>query len=515
MKNKAKYKLLQKKNSFTLTLLGFLLGVLSCSNFLPGDAPTALDDSSAVYRLTFNPSKMQKSIIELIENARESIYVSMYGFHNSDIEHAIIEVWQQRGTAKSLAYAKAHNKVKITLITDYDSEMEETYANFTKAGIPVHLSTDSGIMHNKYFVFDETYVITGSTNLTSGMWRHFNNMIIFRSRELATDYLRDFHTIINGVSATKKDEVFDSIYNSGAGTDNIIGTSDDIAQGKYFGDKIICDSTLAGLSVTLCNEILAGTKQWKDISLTDAQWNNTTNIGFRRALYTIDEYSVYQGKWPEKPRKIGATTVSAFFTPYRKTFPSYLFEEGTAGGKNYYYMNHDKGLIQDVNYETAMNVILSLLDSAKKSVTVFSFAFTDRVVFDKIMKAKTQRGVAVKVYMDYNMFRSTYNSASLTYTKVAEVIKDFKITRQSNGGLLHHKVMFIDDNILITGSLNFSSNATNNNDENFIVVRNASALIEGYKKEAFNINKESRFLLDLESFSGAYDVNANEIAPFL
>ncbi len=39
-----------------------------------------------------------------------------------------------------------------------------------------------------------------------------------------------------------------------------------------------------------------------------------------------------------------------------------------------------------------------------------------------------------------------------------------------NQGLLHHKVMIIDGQIVVTGSYNFSASAENTNDENVIVI---------------------------------------------
>lgn len=493
---------------------GFLFFMtVSCAHMVPGDAPKPLD-KSGVYQLTFDPSKSQKGLIELIESAHESIYISLYGFDNPEIEEAIVRVWQQRGTSKSLAYAKAHKKVKIDVVTEYDSENEGSWDRLIKEGIPVHLHNDSGIMHNKYFVVDEKYVVTGSTNLTEGMWHHFNNMIIIKSEELATDYLRDFLVLKSSITSSEKDDFFISLYDSGAGPDKIIGNGDDTASGIYFGQKVICDSSLSGLDTGTCNGIISGNKTWRDVELTDAQWQATSNTGFKHELYSISDYNSYLAKWPEKAREVGVFSITVYFTPYRETFGSYLYESGSAGGRDYYYMNYDKGLLEEKNYENAMNIVLPLIEASTKSITIYSFAFTDKVIIDRLIKAHEQRGVDVKVYMDYNMFRSTYQYNAYSYKELAEKVKNVKITRKSDGGLLHHKVIMIDDNILILGSLNFSNNAVSSNDENFLVIKNASPLIDAFKTESYRINRYSKYLLDLESFSGSYDPNDGELAPF-
>jgi phosphatidylserine/phosphatidylglycerophosphate/cardiolipin synthase-like enzyme len=38
---------------------------------------------------------------------------------------------------------------------------------------------------------------------------------------------------------------------------------------------------------------------------------------------------------------------------------------------------------------------------------------------------------------------------------------------------MHHKVIVIDDDVVITGSFNFSASADKSNDENMVILRNA------------------------------------------
>jgi phosphatidylserine/phosphatidylglycerophosphate/cardiolipin synthase-like enzyme len=47
---------------------------------------------------------------------------------------------------------------------------------------------------------------------------------------------------------------------------------------------------------------------------------------------------------------------------------------------------------------------------------------------------------------------------------------------------MHHKVIVIDDQTVITGSLNFSNNANESNDENVVIVTN-SAIAQEYLGE--------------------------------
>ena len=48
-----------------------------------------------------------------------------------------------------------------------------------------------------------------------------------------------------------------------------------------------------------------------------------------------------------------------------------------------------------------------------------------------------------------------------------------KVRQDGNRYILHHKVIIIDEDTVITGSFNFSSSAAERNDENIVIVRNA------------------------------------------
>ena len=46
------------------------------------------------------------------------------------------------------------------------------------------------------------------------------------------------------------------------------------------------------------------------------------------------------------------------------------------------------------------------------------------------------------------------------------------VNQDGNPGTFHHKVFIVDEEIVITGSFNFSNNANKSNDENVIVIIN-------------------------------------------
>jgi phosphatidylserine/phosphatidylglycerophosphate/cardiolipin synthase-like enzyme len=46
------------------------------------------------------------------------------------------------------------------------------------------------------------------------------------------------------------------------------------------------------------------------------------------------------------------------------------------------------------------------------------------------------------------------------------------VRQDGNPRFLHHKLIVVDNRIVIAGSFNFSNNATDNNDENVIIIDN-------------------------------------------
>jgi phosphatidylserine/phosphatidylglycerophosphate/cardiolipin synthase-like enzyme len=47
------------------------------------------------------------------------------------------------------------------------------------------------------------------------------------------------------------------------------------------------------------------------------------------------------------------------------------------------------------------------------------------------------------------------------------------VRQDGNGSFLHDKIIIIDNSIVVTGSLNYSTNADESNEENIVIVDNA------------------------------------------
>lgn len=412
------------KKTFFIIIIFLIFS--SCDYFGKPDGQGKAIYNDGIVTLSFDPQKSEDNLVRLLKDAKVSIDIALYGFSNEKICDALLDACERGLT--------------VRCVTEYDSEHEDAWLRIAEAirihpeyNLTLKLGNTSGIMHNKYFIVDNKYVVTGSTNLTSGMWIHFNNLVIIRSSGLAADFQKDFEVLYAGYNATDK------------------GNDDNLDSDNGF-------NVIYGNGVT----------------------------------------------WDENAHKIGEMTVQVYFTPYHYIFPSYAATythwNGPDDGDDtdgYQFYNYDDEVLEtvdsisDLDEPNALYVIWNLLENAQKSITIYSFAFTDRVVMDLIIKAQEERDVKVKVWMERGQYFSSYSHHGKSFENFAQKVSDFKLCRKADGGLLHHKVIMIDDEILILGSLNFSSAAVNKNDENFLLIRNANKIIDSFKTEAARIDQYS------------------------
>ncbi|MBF2054358.1 MAG: DUF1669 domain-containing protein [Candidatus Sericytochromatia bacterium] len=125
--------------------------------------------------------------------------------------------------------------------------------------------------------------------------------------------------------------------------------------------------------------------------------------------------------------------------------------------------------------------ILDLLKAARQEIVFMAFAFTDKAM-QEVLLQKHQQGVSVRGLYESRGAGSRYSS----YGPLQRAGLDLR--RDGNPGAMHHKVMIIDQQTVITGSYNFSRNADQSNDENVLILHHRD-LAAAYRQEF-----EKRFL---------------------
>jgi phosphatidylserine/phosphatidylglycerophosphate/cardiolipin synthase-like enzyme len=108
--------------------------------------------------------------------------------------------------------------------------------------------------------------------------------------------------------------------------------------------------------------------------------------------------------------------------------------------------------------------MVSTINQAQRSVRFMAFSFT----LDELGAAMLQRaqaGVQVQGIFETTGSETRFSELTPLYCAGLPVRQD------GNNYILHHKVIIIDDSIVITGSFNLSASATDNNDENLLIIR--------------------------------------------
>jgi phosphatidylserine/phosphatidylglycerophosphate/cardiolipin synthase-like enzyme len=109
--------------------------------------------------------------------------------------------------------------------------------------------------------------------------------------------------------------------------------------------------------------------------------------------------------------------------------------------------------------------IVPLVNSANSSIRFLAFSFTDFPLADAMIQRAGQ-GVDVAGVMDKTQSGGTGSELATLYCAKIPVRQD------GNKQFMHNKVIIVDERYVITGSLNFSTSAEEDNDENVIIIDN-------------------------------------------
>ncbi len=155
-----------------------------------------------------------REILSGINNSKETIDVAIYGYSSTpEIEKALIAA-QKRGVKVRLVYDEDANRKNIypdtdiikKLISDINSDANTDEAN--------------SIMHNKFYIFDNKILITGSANLSHTDMSGFNSnsAVVIESPEIAQIYKQEFDEMYSGKFHNKKKQIKNKAVNI-SGTD--------------------------------------------------------------------------------------------------------------------------------------------------------------------------------------------------------------------------------------------------------------------------------------------------------
>lgn len=140
-------------------------------------------------------------------------------------------------------------------------------------------------------------------------------------------------------------------------------------------------------------------------------------------------------------------------------------------------------VVNEAHFQEIQNRILSALDEAKVSIRVVVAWFTNDLLFNKLVE-KYKEGIDVRVAIYDDGINRKHG------IDISQVPRDL-IRRGRRGGLMHDKFCVIDNQVVITGSYNWTNNAEFRNDENITVEKDP--------EQATRYSQEYRRLTNLKA----------------
>ena len=146
--------------------------------------------------------KYEQALIDLLDNAKESIVVSMYGISTGSGEKTPV-----RFLINDLLEARKRG-VSVTLyLNTRFRDIDKSERSFIKspvfkelkdAGCVIHLIPSSRMLHDKLIIVDSRYVVIGSTNWSnSALRRNFESNTLIDSPRHAMEKLSRLEDVLN------------------------------------------------------------------------------------------------------------------------------------------------------------------------------------------------------------------------------------------------------------------------------------------------------------------------------
>jgi phosphatidylserine/phosphatidylglycerophosphate/cardiolipin synthase-like enzyme len=116
--------------------------------------------------------------------------------------------------------------------------------------------------------------------------------------------------------------------------------------------------------------------------------------------------------------------------------------------------------------------IVELINAAQSTISFMVYSFTSDEIASALL-SQASNGVTVMGVFEENQYLS---NAGTKFDQLLASGLDVRLDGNPNN--MHHKVLIIDEAIVITGSYNFSNNAEKRNDENTLVIHHPAIAAE-------------------------------------
>ena len=201
-----------------------------------------------------------------------------------------------------------------------------------------------------------------------------------------------------------------------------------------------------------------------------------------RYVWTGSYNTTYNGAYKNNNNVIIIDSVPLaynFTQEFRELFLSAQVEKSSDGFLAYPKVKLGDGTQISTYFSPESDTITPLLKeirSAKKSIHFMAFSFTHDLLGDA-MRDRFESGVDVQGIFEKRQVEGRYSEFNAMKSAGLQVIQD------RNSGSMHHKVIVIDGETVVTGSYNFSKNAETRNKENLLIIKENREIAEAYLAE--------------------------------
>ena len=189
------------------------------------------------------------------------------------------------------------------------------------------------------------------------------------------------------------------------------------------------------------------------VSVWTGSWNYTINGTYRNdnnALVLRSQRAVaaYQAEFNEmfEDRRFGPTSPDTNVARYTQD-----------------------GSVIEVLFASEGNVIQRVVDevmAADRDIRFMTFVFSSDSTAEAILQRAQEEDITIQ-----GIFENRNSTADWSHLPTL-FCAGLPVRQDTNSFILHHKVFIIDDDTVVTGSFNFSGNASRNNDENLLIIKN-------------------------------------------
>ena len=176
--------------------------------------------------------------------------------------------------------------------------------------------------------------------------------------------------------------------------------------------------------------------------------------------------------------------ISPFLAEFEEMFAGSFGRTSDANNFAVYEQGNVNYLVQFTPEFSPLETILNVIEGAEKSIYFLVFSFTLDEIGDQLI-SENRQGVNIQGIFDSLLAGG--KGSEFARLKCAGI----QVFLDGNPYAMHHKFFIIDEQWVMTGSMNYSQSGTEKNDENWLLIEDATLAAE-YLKEFQRVFEKSR-----------------------